>query len=509
MGKIVNNKASFGEPPQKRLATGLDVPVDADRTAKVRFDSPADAQKALKLDGKLLAGAPISITLDTSSKDSSKIIVSGVSRAAEWQEVKDFFGQCGQVAFADVKSGTPVVGTVRYQTFEEASQAVLEFDGKEMDGCTLEVKLRVGSTKVQVLGLPAGTEWQELKDFFKQAGEVVHADVVSNSIVNPSAKLVGEVRYDDPSDAQQALIDLNGSTLGGSEIIVTQDMTSQDGSKLIVKGIPPGVEWQELKDHFASLGQVAFADVKGAGKGKQKSVGNFMAMMNPMMMMGMNPMMMGGFGGGCGMNGGFGGISGGFGGGCAGKGGFGGGGMKGGRGKKGGGGVSRAGGGEVGKIRYDNPLHAQLAVGMLNNSMFNGTAISVRFDETSQDGTKLIVEGIPPGSEWQELKDHFASMGTVAFADVKGGAKGNGKGGAGKGKGNGKAEIRYDNPMHAQMAVAMLNGTMFNGGILTVNWDMGSQDGSKLRIGGVPAGSAWQDLKDHFAQVGNVAFANC
>merc|ERR1719162_2971755 len=109
-------------------------------------------------------------------------------------------------------------------------------------------------------------------------------------------------------------------------------MTSQDGSKLIVKGIPPGVEWQELKDHFASLGQVAFADVKGAGKGKHKGVGKFMAMMNPMMMMGMSPMMMGGFGGlpgGCGMNGG-------FGGGCAMKGGFGGGcGMKGGFGKKG------------------------------------------------------------------------------------------------------------------------------------------------------------------------------
>jgi len=486
MGKCFNNKGSFGEPPQKKLATGLDTPIDAGQIAEVRFDSPADAEKALELDGSVLAGAVISVTLDTSSKDSSKIIVNGVPRAAEWQEVKDFFGQCGQVAFANVKSDTPAIGTVRYQTFEEASNAVLMLDGQQMEGSTLEVKLRVGSTKVQVFGLPPGTEWQELKDFFGQAGKVIHADVLS-SPVNTSVRLVGEVRYDDPSHAQQAVIELNGSTLGGGEITVIQDTKSQDGSKLIVQGIPAGIEWQELKDHFASLGQVAFADVKGAGKGKHKGVGKFMAMMNPMMMMGMSPMMMGGFGG--------------LPGGCA--------------------SASPMGKGLIGKIRYDNPLHAQMAVGMLNNSPLNGSAISVKFDMSSQDGTKLIIEGIPPGSEWQELKDHFGQMGVVAFAEVKGASKGKGKGvesepkqkygkgGAAKGKGNGKGEIRYDNPMHAQMAVAMLNNTVFNGGMITVNWDMASQDGSKLRISGVPAGSAWQDLKDHFAQVGTVAFANC
>lgn len=203
-------------------------------------------------------------------------------------------------------------------------------------------------------------------------------------------------------------------------------------------------------------------------------------------------------------------MMGGFGGGCAMKGGFGGGsGMKGGFGKKGGASAKATanGKGEVGEIRYDNPFHAQMAIGMLNNSAFNGGTISVDWDANSKDGTKLIVRGIPPGSEWQELKDHFGQMGTVAFADVKGAGNRKGKGSAAKG--NGKGEIRYDNPMHAQLAVAMLNKTVFNGSMITVNWDKGSQDGSKLWIGGVPPGSAWQELKDHFAQVGQVAFANC
>merc|ERR1711862_105161 len=36
----------------------------------------------------------------------------------------------------------------------------------------------------------------------------------------------------------------------------------------------------------------------------------------------------------------------------------------------------------------------------------------------SQDGTKLMVKGFTPGTQWQELKDHFGQVGPVAFAAV-------------------------------------------------------------------------------------------
>lgn len=427
MGKGSKNKGSFGEPPRKRLATGVDTPGDAGQGAEVRFANPADAQKALELDGSTLAGGVIGVRLDPSSTDSSKIIVSGVPRAAEWQEVKDFFAQCGTVAFANVKSSTPAVGAIRYATAEEATAAVELLDGAQMEGSTIEVKVHAGSTdktKLQIFGLPPGTEWQELKDFFGQSGKVIFAEVVTNALDKGSG-LFGEVRYDDPSHAQQAIDVLNGSKLGGAEITVTMDRTSTDGSKLVVKGIPAGIEWQELKDHFASVGQIAFANVKGVGKGKGKAKGmdagmkvmsNGMVMVSAEMlgsMMGMNPMMMGNSGGGFGMKGGFGGgcgvkggvgKKGGFGGGCGAKGGF---------GKKGGGGGLR-----TGEIRYQNPLHAQLAVSMLNNSAFNGGTLTVNWDMGSTDGSKLWIGGVPAGSAWQDLKDHFAQVGVVAFANV-------------------------------------------------------------------------------------------
>merc|ERR1719499_2349764 len=72
----------------------------------------------------------------------------------------------------------------------------------------------------------------------------------------------GEIRYDNPMCAQQALAGLQGTELNGAQITIGQDVTSKDGTKLWVTGIAPGTSWQELKDHFAQAGQVAFANVK-------------------------------------------------------------------------------------------------------------------------------------------------------------------------------------------------------------------------------------------------------
>merc|ERR550532_162820 len=59
-------------------------------------------------------------------------------------------------------------------------------------------------------------------------------------------------------------------------------MSSHDGTKLVVYGLPVGVQWQQLKDHFAQCGLVNFANLgggamqmepdpkapRGSGKGK-------------------------------------------------------------------------------------------------------------------------------------------------------------------------------------------------------------------------------------------------
>merc|ERR1719188_1541472 len=74
-----------------------------------------------------------------------------------------------------------------------------------------------------------------------------------------------EVRFDIPSSTMTAIQALNGSFVMGQQITVQADMTSKDGTKIIVSGLAPGVSWQELKDHFAQAGTVAFAGMKSGG----------------------------------------------------------------------------------------------------------------------------------------------------------------------------------------------------------------------------------------------------
>merc|ERR1719188_2439157 len=93
----------------------------------------------------------------------------------------------------------------------------------------------------------------------------------------------------------------------------------------------------------------------------------------------------------------------------------------------------KGGGGTVsGEVRFDDASNAQTAVHMLNGSVLSGSTIKVILDEQSKDGSKVFVSGLPAGLHFQALKDHFSSVGTVAFANVKTGAAGKGDwGGAG------------------------------------------------------------------------------
>jgi len=240
---------------------------------------------------------------------------------------------------------------------------------------------------------------------------------------------MAEVRYDNPTHAKQAIGRLNGKPLAGSPLTIQLDPSSTDGSKLIVTGVPDTADWQEVKDHFAMIGQVAFADVRGGGR----AVKTF-----------------------------------------------------------------------SGEVRYDDPSVSVQAVDFFNGSELMGSVLTVEADPKSKDGSKLLIQGIPQGAGWQELKDHFAGIGTpVAFANIN-------KGGDGKGGGGGPltAEVRYDDPSAAELAASTLDGMELEGFPLSVKMDQKSKDGTRLQVTGVNPSTAWQELKDHFAQCGVVAFAD-
>jgi len=411
---------------------------------------------------------------------------------------------------------------VRFASSAEAEVA-LAFNGTVLRNAQLIVQKDTTSkdgTKVLVQGQPAGISNEELRTHFSGAGTVLFVGPPGRPSVptaggGNSGTSVAEVRYETPVEAQQAIHFLNGSEIGGLKVSVMLDQTSKDGSKILVTGLPGGVQWQDVKDFCAQGGQVAFVNVR-----QQTNPGNS-TWTSPQ-------------------------------------------------------GTTRMSSGSEGEVRYDSPEHTAMALKRLNGSILGDKQIWLTLDPNSKDQTRLLVSGLSPYIQWQELKDHFGCIGTVAFAQVNvnggfgapaafgkglgtttripgemygpwgGGSKGAfgkamfpakgmwgkpspydmwaSKGGCGKvmcnkgagqrkkpivadGKGTCSGEVRYDNPQHAQEAVEKLNGSLLMGSPIAVEFDISSKDGSKVFVHGLPNGCQWQELKDHFGQLGQVAFS--
>ncbi|CAM9872104.1 unnamed protein product [Discosporangium mesarthrocarpum] len=156
-----------------------------------------------------------------------------------------------------------------------------------------------GNTRVYVGNLSWETEWQDLKDHMRQAGEVVRADVMRD--VSGRSKGCGIVEYRTPMEAQQAINTLLDTELEGRLIFVREDReaagTSSGQHRSAPVSVPMGgrsgprgsgnqnarvyvgnlawdVAWQDLKDHMRTLGgDVVRADVMTDQDGRSRGCG--------------------------------------------------------------------------------------------------------------------------------------------------------------------------------------------------------------------------------------------
>jgi len=163
--------------------------------------------------------------------------------------------------------------------------------------------------RVWVGNLGFDTTWQMLKDHFKAAGHVIHADIIEDS--EGRSKGCGIVEFEVPSDALRAISLLSNSTLDDRQIVVREDREDpgvrgsmgsisgnqiprpmamrggasappmsmgsgqQDGTQVVIHGIPFRMAWQELKDLARSCcqGPVLRADIMSNPDGSSKGYG--------------------------------------------------------------------------------------------------------------------------------------------------------------------------------------------------------------------------------------------
>ncbi|OJJ02537.1 hypothetical protein ASPVEDRAFT_133475 [Aspergillus versicolor CBS 583.65] len=343
--------------------------------------------------------------------------------------------------------------------------------------------------RVYVGNLSYDVKWHHLKDFMRQAGEVIFADVLllPNGMSKVGANAI--VEYATREQAQNAVNTLSNQNLMNRLVYVREDREPEPrfsggpsrgdfggpgrggfgygggggggagggGRQLYVSNLPFNVGWQDLKDLFrqaAQQGTVIRADVHTDASGRPKGSGivafespddarNAIQQFNgydwqgrPLEVRedrfaGSGPGMgRGGFGGGFGGRGGFGGGRGGF----AGRGGFGGGGFRGGFGG-GYGGPPTGPGFDPGPSVPPNPFT----------------------DFATSGGEKsdvIYVRNLPWSTCNDDLVDLFSTIGKVERAEIQYEPNG---------RSRGTGVVQFDSPDTAETSIAKFTGYQYGG----------------------------------------------
>ncbi|KAL3784740.1 hypothetical protein ACHAW5_001607 [Stephanodiscus triporus] len=163
----------------------------------------------------------------------------------------------------------------------------------------------MSSNRVYVGNLSWSTSWQDLKDHMRDVGEVSYAKVLQDR--DGRSKGCGIVEFATPEGASDAIAKLTDTELKGRKIFDAEEgggaarappktessadneggvggddsATSPpvapaavvEGSQLFVGNLSWETGWQDLKDHFRTIGEVVRADVVVGRDGRKKGFG--------------------------------------------------------------------------------------------------------------------------------------------------------------------------------------------------------------------------------------------
>jgi len=201
-------------------------------------------------------------SMNHNQTSNNSVYVWNLSYDVSWQDLKDHMRKAGNVDQATILTGNDGsssigCGIVVYQSARDAARAIRELQESDLKGRPVRLRedkvASTGSrsdrgsrggrgggrggrqgeksgysdeldskvTQLYVGNLSYDTTWRDLKEHFKQAGEVVRADVKSSD--NGRSKGFGIVRFGCPEDAEAAISTLCGIELDGRPLEVRPD----------------------------------------------------------------------------------------------------------------------------------------------------------------------------------------------------------------------------------------------------------------------------------------------
>ncbi|BGP24410.1 heterogeneous nuclear ribonucleoprotein M [Rhodotorula toruloides] len=362
--------------------------------------------------------------------------------------------------------------------------------------------------RVYVGNLAFGVKWNDLKDFMREAGNVVFAEIML--LPNGMSKGCGVVEYSTPEEAQRAIRELSDQQLLGRPVFVREDREDEarygsaaisgragfmgpgatfparggfgggfggrggfaggagfggpvggQGRHLYITGLPYTVGWQDLKDLFRAAGSIIRADVKMGPDGSHSGTGtvvyetaqdaqNAIAMYNGFEFQGSvlevreDRFPQGGHGGG-----GFGGRGGfmgrgGFGGGFGGRGGF--------------GGVAPG----FGAGAYGYGAAAGFGAGGFGaGAGFAGVPAGPGGGAVMPPSQQIYVRNLPYSTSNEDLVELFQTTGTVEHAEVL----------FEHGRSKGAGIVQFATVEEAQTAITRFNGYQYGGRPLALDFN--------------------------------------
>ncbi|KAI9260243.1 hypothetical protein BY458DRAFT_516581 [Sporodiniella umbellata] len=162
---------------------------------------------------------------------SSRVYLGRLSRDASRRDIERLFKNYGDIREVNLKSG---FGFVEFAEERDAKDVVYDFHGRNFLGERLIVELARGTRRhderrtrgndrsrshyrLLVENIAPGTNWQDLKDMMRKAGEVTFADISRD---RPSE---GIVEFHVRDDMEYALKKLNDRELNGQRVQLRED----------------------------------------------------------------------------------------------------------------------------------------------------------------------------------------------------------------------------------------------------------------------------------------------
>ncbi|XP_062539131.1 ELAV-like protein 2 [Armigeres subalbatus] len=185
-----------------------------------------------------------------SGQEDSKtnLIVNYLPQTMTQEEVKSLFSSIGDVEscklIRDKVTGQSLgYGFVNYHRPEDADKAINTFNGLRLQNKTIKVSFArpssdaIKGANLYVSGLSKSMTQQDLEALFQPYGQIITSRILCDNITGLS-KGVGFIRFDQRSEAERAIQQLNGTTPKGASEPITVKFANNPSNN-INKAIPP------------------------------------------------------------------------------------------------------------------------------------------------------------------------------------------------------------------------------------------------------------------------------